>query len=150
MSQPAWALDPAQHLFLYTQPPPVLEPFCAAITENLETLLKDCGFKVVPYTNACLISFSIYFPAQLAAPPRAPRTLHVEDEFSRSAGGGDGDGGTGASAGSFAAGNFARLLIEARNEGAGATVNEEANDQGVKEDKDDDSQRVEKDGAEQS
>jgi hypothetical protein len=132
----------------------VLEPFCAAITENLETLLKDCGFKVVPCMYGRQISFSIYFPAQLAAPPRAPRTLHVEDEFSRSAGGGDGDGSAGASAGSFAAGDFARLLIEARNEarneGAGATVNEEANDQGVKEDKDDDSQRVEKDGAEQS
>jgi hypothetical protein len=128
----------------------VLEPFCAAITENLETLLKDCGFKVVPCMYGRQISFSIYFPAQLAAPPRAPRTLHVEDEFSRSAGGGDGDGSTGASADSFAAGDFARLLIEARSEGAGPTVNEEDNDQGVKEDEDDDFQRVEKDEAEQS
>ncbi|KAJ7354520.1 hypothetical protein DFH08DRAFT_985138 [Mycena albidolilacea] len=147
MSQPAWALDPTQHLFLYTHPPPVLEPFCAAIAKNLETLLKDCGFKVVPYTvPPCLISFNIYFPAQLAAPPRAPRTLRVEDEFSRSAGGGDGGGSTGAGAGSFAASSFARLLIEARSESAGG--NEEKDGQGIKEEEDD-AQRVKKEGNEQ-
>ncbi|KAJ7785470.1 hypothetical protein B0H14DRAFT_3163870 [Mycena olivaceomarginata] len=103
--------------------PPVLEPFCAAITENLETLLKDCGFKVVP---ACMgVRFPLHlFPRAIGcAAPSAP-DLHVEDEFSRSAGGGDGDGSAGASAGSFAAGDFARLLIEARNEGAGRCATE--------------------------
>jgi hypothetical protein len=45
MSQPAWALDPAQAIFLQPVPlPTVLNAYGPAIRDNLLTLLKDCGF----------------------------------------------------------------------------------------------------------
>ncbi|KAJ7354521.1 hypothetical protein DFH08DRAFT_933983 [Mycena albidolilacea] len=153
MEQPAWALDPAESLYLRAQLPPLLEPFRTAITQNLEILLRDCGFQVrAAYPSLGWVAFTIHFPAQLAAPPQALRTLHVEDDFSARPAGRGGGGGRKrkkGGAGSFAAGNSARLLIEARGGSAAhATVNteeededEDSDDQGVKEEEDEDQGR---------
>ncbi|KAJ7803768.1 hypothetical protein B0H14DRAFT_2886941 [Mycena olivaceomarginata] len=147
------ALDPTQSLYLQAQVPPVLELFRAAITKNLEMLLRDCGFQVraPAYPSLGWVAFTIHFPAQLAAPPQALRTLHVEDEFSARPAGRGGGGGRKrkrGGAGSFAAGNFARLLIEARGGSAANTVNteeededEDNDDQGVKDEEDEDQGR---------
>ncbi|KAF8133063.1 hypothetical protein K438DRAFT_1787775 [Mycena galopus ATCC 62051] len=118
MSQPRWALDPNRYLFLSASPPALLEPYRDALCANLETLLRDCGFKVVPHSLAGLIAFNIYFPEQpvVAAAPlkglRSPLHVDVEDEFSRptTKRGDREQSGTGV----FAAGDFARLLADAR------------------------------------
>ncbi|KAF7357938.1 hypothetical protein MVEN_00840400 [Mycena venus] len=133
LSQPAWALDPAQPLYLTTNSfPPVLEPFRQAILNNLGALLRDCGFEHISSSAlGSWINLSIYFPAQLTGAPaarNAPQTLFVEDEFSRPASGRKKIGG-----GTFAAGNFGRLLIDARGESgntSGTVKEEEENTSG--------------------
>ncbi|KAJ7872998.1 hypothetical protein B0H13DRAFT_1895160 [Mycena leptocephala] len=57
--------------------------------------------------------------AAAAVPPHTPRTLYVEDEFSRHAP--DGGGRIRIGAGPFAASNFGRLLIDAQGESAGGS-----------------------------
>jgi hypothetical protein len=124
MSQPAWALDPAQAIFLQPVPlPTVLNAYRSAIRENLLTLLKDCGFNHCssPALDPSWMFFQIHFPAQVAAappPPRQPPPLYVKDEFSRLAKGGAVKSRPGV--GGFSGSNFARLLTDARGEkGAG-------------------------------
>ncbi|KAJ7252138.1 hypothetical protein B0H12DRAFT_626350 [Mycena haematopus] len=128
LSQPSWAVDPAQPLAFYTnKAPTVLEPYRSAMSDNLNSLLKDCGFQSMlsPWCTMGSIALYINFPAQIAAAaaaPQVPRTLHVEDEFSRSRG-----GRKRISAGAFGAGNFARLLADARNDGAAASGGSSSN-----------------------
>ncbi|KAJ7252134.1 hypothetical protein B0H12DRAFT_1234010 [Mycena haematopus] len=114
LSQPSWAVDPAKPLAFYTNKvPTVLEPYRSAMSDNLNSLLKDCGFlsRLAPCGDR--ICLRVNFPAQVAAAPQVPRTLHVEDEFSRPR-----DVRERIDTGTFGAGNFARLLADARNEGA--------------------------------
>ncbi|KAJ7929714.1 hypothetical protein B0H13DRAFT_1963705 [Mycena leptocephala] len=120
MSQPAWALDPAQAIFLQPVPlPTVLNAYRPAIRENLLTLLKDCGFNHCssPALDPSWMFFQIHFPAQVAAappPPQQPPPLYVKDEFSRLAKGGAVKSRPGV--GGFSGSNFARLLTDARGE----------------------------------
>ncbi|KAJ6535487.1 hypothetical protein B0H19DRAFT_1079965 [Mycena capillaripes] len=118
--QPAWAVDPSQTLFLMTNEiPRVLHPFRGAIGDNLFTLLKECGFQHSTRSDDDRgIYFWIRFPARVTAPKTAPRTLYIEDEFSRRA---EEEGGAKSSndGGGFAASDFGRLLIDARGESAG-------------------------------
>jgi hypothetical protein len=123
MSQPAWALDPAQAIFLQPVPlPTVLNAYRPAIRENLLTLLKDCGFNHCssPALDPSWMFFKIHFPAQVAAaPPPPPQTLYVKDEFARLAKGGDVKPRPGV--GGFSGSNFARLLTDARGENGNGT-----------------------------
>ncbi|KAF8143358.1 hypothetical protein K438DRAFT_2029652 [Mycena galopus ATCC 62051] len=124
MSQELWALDPTQYLYLFLEPPAILEPYRGALLANLETLLKDCGFKVLCSSRECHLVFRLYFPAQLtAAPSQARKMLYIQDEFSQPPTGEGGEKQN--SAGTFSAGNFARLLIGAR---AGASGDGDSGD----------------------
>ncbi|KAJ7929719.1 hypothetical protein B0H13DRAFT_1963721 [Mycena leptocephala] len=111
MSQPAWALDPAQAIFLQPVPlPTVLNAYCPAI---------HCGFNHCssPALDPSWMFFQIHFPAQVAAappPPQQPPPLYVKDEFSRLAKGGAVKSHPGV--GGFSGSNFARLLTDARGE----------------------------------
>ncbi|KAJ7035786.1 hypothetical protein C8F04DRAFT_1394590 [Mycena alexandri] len=119
LNQPQWALDPAQNLVLTThQIPTLLSLYTQVMGDNLFALIKDCAFDnctphISLYGKQGHISFSINFPAQLAAAPaQAPlRPLVIEDEFSRPVAGQPRIG--------FGATNFARLLIDARGETSG-------------------------------
>ncbi|KAJ7612201.1 hypothetical protein FB45DRAFT_940085 [Roridomyces roridus] len=87
LSRPAWA-DGVTPLTLLSSPiPPALNAYTPAFTDNLTNLLVDCGFKASarPFTN---ILINIVFPAPppMAArgkPPVVPKTMEVEDEFSK-------------------------------------------------------------------
>ncbi|KAK7001355.1 hypothetical protein R3P38DRAFT_3048694 [Favolaschia claudopus] len=131
-SQPAWAVDPTQKLYLDTKAlPPVLSPFRTTITHNLTGLLTACGFQATGFGfyGSPYISIQISFPAQLAATgaqPQAQRTLHIDDEFSCA--GGKGGKRKRIGSGPFTAGNFARLMIE--NNDAAASGNSEKSDSG--------------------
>ncbi|KAJ7913174.1 hypothetical protein B0H13DRAFT_2005471, partial [Mycena leptocephala] len=136
MSQPAWALDPAQAIFLQPVPlPTVLNAYHPAIRENLLTLLKDCGFNHCssPALDPSWMFFQIHFPAQVAAappPPQQPPPLCVKDEFSRLAKGGAVKSRPGV--GGFSGSNFARLLTDARERmrrRASRIVKEESDDE---------------------
>ncbi|KAJ7016588.1 hypothetical protein C8F04DRAFT_1160507, partial [Mycena alexandri] len=99
LSQPGWAVDPAQSLYASTvELPTVLAPYSNAIASNLSTLLQDCGFE------HC-------FAPRLQP---LPLTLEVEDEFSQTRG-----GNRQARTGAFGDTHFARLLIEARGQTGG-------------------------------
>ncbi|KAJ7772213.1 hypothetical protein B0H16DRAFT_1880928 [Mycena metata] len=116
LTQPAWALNPAQPLtFSTAQVPAALAPYTQAFFSNLLALLKACGFEHCSSLGECLgLHLNVYFPAQVAAPPPPPRTqpltLEVEDEFSRAAAGRARPGGA------FGGTNFARLLAQARGD----------------------------------
>ncbi|KAF7346519.1 hypothetical protein MSAN_01880000 [Mycena sanguinolenta] len=119
LSQPPWAVNPAEKLVIMTKKvPAVLEPYRLAMSENLNNLLNDCGFQSHFSGYAKLgseIFLRIQFPAQLSTgAPQASRTLQVEDEFSGHPGGG----------GAFAAGKFGRLITDARV-GAGTSADSE-------------------------
>ncbi|KAJ7252128.1 hypothetical protein B0H12DRAFT_626044 [Mycena haematopus] len=105
-SHPSWAVDPAQPLSLFIGVPAVLEPYRSVMGDNLNSLLKDCGFQSrLSCSTAGKIWFYINFPTQVAtAPaPQVPGTLHVEDEFS-----------TQTKPGAVAENPFARLITTAR------------------------------------
>ncbi|KAJ6456402.1 hypothetical protein C8R45DRAFT_1034368 [Mycena sanguinolenta] len=75
--------------------------------DNLNNLLKDCGFQSSFGVYPDGIWLEIHFPAQLAATaaPTAPQTLYIDDEFS-----------TRNPTGAFGASDFARLLTDARSD----------------------------------
>ncbi|KAJ7017970.1 hypothetical protein C8F04DRAFT_1153615, partial [Mycena alexandri] len=120
LSQPGWAVDPAQSLYTHTvELPTVLDPYSNAIASNLSTLLQDCGFEHCSCTKSFTGGFQIliHFPAQLPAAPQPqplPLTMEVEDEFSQTRG-----GNRQARTGAFGGTHFARLLIEARGQTGG-------------------------------
>ncbi|KAJ6545691.1 hypothetical protein B0H19DRAFT_286783 [Mycena capillaripes] len=124
LSRPQW-VNPTQALHLSTvKVPLILEPYRVAFNNNLCELLRECGFQHLTAGHCVLggIFLCIYFPAQVAATAaaaheqEAPRTLHIEDEFSRAV------NGTGR-AGTLAATNFGRLLVHARGESTAAESN---------------------------
>ncbi|KAJ6474504.1 hypothetical protein C8R47DRAFT_1294206 [Mycena vitilis] len=115
LRRPAW-VNPQAALFLYTAGvPTMLEAYRPTFKDNLEKLLRSCGF--CPAMGNDGVGSSIYinisFPAQLAVPPRnpgqptAPPQLDIEDEFSNFAKGGQ-----------FSASKFGQLLVDARGDGA--------------------------------
>ncbi|KAF7376668.1 hypothetical protein MSAN_00083700 [Mycena sanguinolenta] len=81
---PPWVVEPVKKLRLFTEDvPAVLEPFKSAMGGNLNNLLKDCGFQSRYGTYSGGIWLEIHFPTQHTAQnAKAPRSLHVEDEFS--------------------------------------------------------------------
>ncbi|KAJ6508584.1 hypothetical protein C8R45DRAFT_1089746 [Mycena sanguinolenta] len=121
LSQPTWAVDPtAKLIFLTENVPAVLDPFRSAMSENLNSLLKDCGFHSNFSRNMGLgdvIFLYIQFPAQLSTGEafQTTRALHIEDEFSPHA----------RAEGAFGAGNFGRLLTDARAGAESQSVKEE-------------------------
>jgi hypothetical protein len=118
LSQPAWAVDPTESLFLMTEEVPrALYPYIHAIGNNLLALLKACGFDHTdgPVYITGNICFDVYFPTQAVSSRRAPpkSTLYAEDQFTaleRSAA----DGAR--TAGAFVASDFGRLIDNARRE----------------------------------
>jgi hypothetical protein len=125
MSQPAWALDPAQAIYLQPAPlPTVLQAYHPAIRDNILTLLNDCSFTHCssPALDPGWMFFQIHFPAH-------PPALYVKDEFSRLAKGGAVKSRPGV--GGFSGSNFARLLTDARGEngnGAGDSPDDDDDD----------------------
>ncbi|KAJ7136813.1 hypothetical protein C8R44DRAFT_767927 [Mycena epipterygia] len=123
--QPAW-INPSSGLYLSTDRiPTMLAAYIPAFHKNLATLVNDCGFhNCAVYSGTNTISLTISFPVpqrvEGPAPPAAPDTLDVEDEFSRMARGEGAapHGDRKPSVGAFAATDFARLLGDARGEGA--------------------------------
>jgi hypothetical protein len=121
LTRPQWMIrNSGQPLLLQTNAiPTLLDPYKPAFCDNLSELLKSSGFQHHTVSNTAYyntISIAINLPAQaaLAAVGReqqAPRTLHVEDEFSRAA---KGKG----RAEIFAASKLGRLLISGREESA--------------------------------
>ncbi|KAJ7928652.1 hypothetical protein B0H13DRAFT_2311260 [Mycena leptocephala] len=146
LTRPPW-MSSGQPLYLQTNTiPELLNPYKAAFCANLGELLKASGFEHntvsdTVYSNAIYIA--INFPAQAVAvaarqAQEAPKTLHVEDEFSRAA---KGKG----RAEIFAQSKLGRLLIDARGESAAAGSAAGTNKKrrrGVKEEESDDNADV--------
>ncbi|KAJ6627679.1 hypothetical protein B0H10DRAFT_1993719 [Mycena sp. CBHHK59/15] len=117
-NRPSWALDPAKTLIVYTENPPILlKPYFPAFDANLLALLHVCGFHATSSTHCSAVEerfyFHISFPAQLgdgATEHAAPRTLYVDDEFSRPADGNTHSGAKAVEAGPFMSSAFGRLL----------------------------------------
>ncbi|KAJ7289214.1 hypothetical protein C8J57DRAFT_1277036 [Mycena rebaudengoi] len=108
--QQPWAVDPSTPLVMLTPVAPhVLQPYFPAFRDNLFQLLKDCGFhsEVTATTSTFLIY--IRFPRQLGNDDSSeiPHTLHIDDEFSRTAGG---DAGSAIEPSLFMGSAFGRLL----------------------------------------
>ncbi|KAJ7252126.1 hypothetical protein B0H12DRAFT_625578 [Mycena haematopus] len=113
LSQPPWIIDPAQPLMLFTDAvPAVLEPYRSVMGDNLNRLLKDCGFQstVSPSPTMLQIWLYITFPSQVAtaAAPRVPSTLDVDDEFSAQI-----------NPDALAENHFVRLIAQARASASG-------------------------------
>ncbi|KAJ7889791.1 hypothetical protein B0H14DRAFT_2690970 [Mycena olivaceomarginata] len=121
LTRPQWMIrNSGQPLLLQTNAiPTLLDPYKPAFCDNLSELLKSSGFQHHTVSNTAYyntISIAINLPAQAALgaagrEQQAPRTLHVEDEFSRAA---KGKG----RAEIFAASKLGRLLISGREESA--------------------------------
>ncbi|KAJ7602305.1 hypothetical protein DFH06DRAFT_368304 [Mycena polygramma] len=122
LKRPTW-VNPQGPLYLSTaHVPTMLEAYRPTFKDNLEKLLRSCGFcpgHLLQMGVGSAICITIYFPAQLAAPPRnpgppaAPSQLDIEDEFSNFAKGGQ-----------FSASKFGQLLVDARGDsvdGGGST-----------------------------
>ncbi|KAJ7289218.1 hypothetical protein C8J57DRAFT_1706105 [Mycena rebaudengoi] len=108
--QPPWAVDPSKPLRMSTpRASLVLLPYFPAFRDNLSQLLRDCGFhpEVTAVDDTFLIE--IRFPRQLGNddPSEIPHTLHINDEFSRAAGG---DAGSAIEPSPFMGSAFGRLL----------------------------------------
>ncbi|KAF7376669.1 hypothetical protein MSAN_00083800 [Mycena sanguinolenta] len=107
--RPAWVVDPTKKLSLFTDTvPAVLDSYKFAMGDNLNNLLKDCGFQSSFGAYSDGIWLEIHFPAQLAAAAAhtVPQALHIDDEFSSLS-----------HTGAFGASDFARLLTDARSDG---------------------------------
>ncbi|KAJ7681356.1 hypothetical protein B0H17DRAFT_1205886 [Mycena rosella] len=132
--QPGWVNPSKKLLVVSDQIPIVLLPYSQLFTDNLVTLLKDCGFQVsgdvIDYTCS-LVFLSIRFPLRPRVTqehPALPKILRVEDEFS---------GAAGAEGNGFSASKFGQLLIGARGQDTGneaEATDSAGEDDGVDED----------------
>ncbi|KAJ7754315.1 hypothetical protein DFH07DRAFT_501499 [Mycena maculata] len=122
---PRW-INPAHQLLITTNEiPTVLWSYKEQFLDNLLSLAKDCGFTCTGFiTISNTIMISISFPVTERVAGNTPRTLRVEDEFSRM---GERTPQDGQSPGTFSVTDLSRLIEDARR-GAPENVGGEPDD----------------------